>query len=309
MFGNMFSVLQIIVPIFTVILLGTAARRKQLLSQDEVRGLQQFVMNFCLPCVLFNSCLGCSFGAESITSMALVAPAILISSLLGFRERRAAYPYHNYPFLFTAQESGMLGIPLFMTLFGADQSYRMGILDMAQAFVAIPVLALLSASPAETPTSGAIVRRMFRSPLLLMSLLALTLNVTGCARWLDSIGIGGIITETTGFLAAPVSAVMLFSVGYNFSLGGNQKLIVKICGYHLAVFSLICAVIQGALCLVPSVDPATRWAILLYCMLPSSYLTPSLGRTEEESALASGVCSMLTMVCLAFFCLAAAMVS
>lgn len=307
---KLISTLQVITPIFTVIFLGVFARRKNIVTEDGVKGLQQFVMSFCLPCVLFNSCLGCTFGTESVTSFALLVPALLCSCLLGFRLRKKRYPYHNFPFLFTAQESGMLGIPLFMTLFGAEQAYRMGILDMAQAFIAIPVLALLSASPAENPTPAAIVKRVFRSPLLIMSLLALGLNLSGFAAWLDNIGIGGIITETTGFLAAPVSAVMLFSVGYNFSLGdGSRGLIFRACALHLAVIGLICVLIQGALFLVPSVDSATRWAVALYCALPTSFLAPSLGRNADDAALASGVCSVLTVLCLAVFCVMTVMVA
>jgi len=49
-------------------------------------------------------------------------------------------------------------------------------------------------------------------------------------------------------------------------------------------------------------DGVDRWAVLLYCLLPSSYLTPSLGRSEEDSIIASGVCSLLTITCLVAFC-------
>ena len=53
----------------------------------------------------------------------------------------------------------------------------------------------------------------------------------------------------------------------------------------------------------------TRWALLLYCMLPGSYLAPSLGRSEEDYTVASGVCSILTVVSLLIFCVMAAMVA
>lgn len=307
---NVISVLRIIVPIFTVIFLGALARRRQLLSGQEIRGLQQFAMNYCLPCVLFNSCLSCTFGAQSIIAMVLLIPALLVGSMIGFRLRKDKFPYHNFPLFVSVKESGMMGIPLFMTLFGAQQAYHMGILDMAQAFVAIPMLALLSAPADENPTPRAIAGQVFRSPLLIMSTLALTLNLTGCADWLNRVGIGGIITDTTGFLAAPVSAVILFSVGYNFSLGqGERKTIAKICAVSLLFYAIVCGVIQCALLLVPDVAPATRWAVLLYCMLPGSYLAPTLARTDEEATLASGACSMLTVVCLAVFCVAVAFVS
>jgi hypothetical protein len=61
--------------------------------------------------------------------------------------------------------------------------------------------------------------------------------------------------------------------------------------------------------LLPSVDVMTRWAILMYCTLPASYLAPSLGRTQEDYTVASGVCSVLTVTSLIAFCVMAAMVA
>lgn len=226
------TVLEIIVPIFITIILGMIAKRKNRITEDENKGLQQFVMKFGLPCVLFNSCLTASLGAESLTSMAMLLPFILLSTVWSFHSRKKQFPYHNVLMLFCAQESGMLGIPLFMTLFGASQAYRMGVLDMTQSFIAIPVIAILTSDAGENPSVSFIVKKVFQSPLLLMSLLGLALNLTGVIDVLNSIGVGSILTETTGFLAGPVSAVILFSVGYNFSLGeGNRKQIFTLCGY------------------------------------------------------------------------------
>jgi len=267
-------------------------------------------MKFGVPCVLFNSCLTSNFGMESLTSMVLVLPLVLCSSIWSFHARKKKYPYHNLPLLFSAQESGMLGIPLFMTLFGAGQAYRMGVFDMAQAVIAIPVIAVLSADAGENPAIGDIVKKVFQSPLLLMSLLGLTLNLTGAIDVLNAVGIGGVITSVTSFIAQPVSAVILFCVGYNFSLGeGNRKEIFRICGLHMGIFAAFCIIIQAIMFLSPSVEPETRWAILIYCTLPGSFLTAGLGKTKEESAMASSVCSILTIVTLMIFCIVAAIVS
>ena len=65
------TVAQIIVPIFAAILLGMFARRKGSLSPEGVQGMQQFVIRFALPCVLFNSCLGADMGAEAVEMEAL----------------------------------------------------------------------------------------------------------------------------------------------------------------------------------------------------------------------------------------------
>ena len=301
------TVAQIVAPIFAAILLGMLARRKRWVTAENMQGFQTFVMKIGLPCAIFNSCLTARIGAESVSSMALALPTVLLGALWAFRFGRKKFPYHNLPQLFCAQETGMLGIPLYMLLFGADQAYRMGILDLTQSVVAIPVIAILSSDAGENPTASQVVKKVFTSPLMIMSLLGLTLNFSGAGKWMECAGVLGIVTETTGFLSQPISALMLFSVGFNFSLAkGRRKAIFQISALHFAVFALFALLIQGALFLIPNVDSLTRWAVLLYCMLPGSYLAPSLGRSEEDFTFASGVCSILTVVSLAVFCVIAA---
>lgn len=304
------TIAQVIVPIFIAVFLGITARRKQLLTAEENRGLQQFVIKFGLPCVLFNSCLTADIGAESLSSMALTLPFVLIATLAAFAARKKLFPYHNLPQLFAAQESGMLGIPLYMILFGAEQAYRMGVLDLTQSLTAIPTIAILSAASDDRIPPAELAKRILSSPLLIMSLLGLSLNLSGIGRWLDSIGIGGIITESTGFLGQPISAMMIFSVGYNFSLAKDcRSTIFRISAIHFLWYAVAGILIQLCLFLVPNVDAMTRWAILLFTTLPASYLAPSLGRSDEDFTVASGVCSVLTVVSLIIFCIIAVCVA
>lgn len=204
----------------------------------------------------------------------------------------------------------MLGIPLLIILFGAAQSYRMGVLDLIQAVTAYPVIAILTTDTGENPTASEIVKKVFTSPLMIMSLLGLSLNLSGIGVWLNRIGIGGIITASTSFLSQPISALMIFSVGYNFSLAKEcRRPVLEIAGIHFGIFALFAVLIQGALFLLPNVDSLTRWATLLYCALPASYLAPGLGRNTRDYTMASGVCSVLTATCLLVFCVIAAVVA
>ncbi len=297
------SVLRVVVPIFTAITLGIIAKKKRLLTPEGIQGLQNFVMNFGLPCVIFNSCFTANVGAESLGTMALLLPFMIGTTLWAFKARKGKFPYHNFPQLFCAQETGMLGIPLFIILFGSAHAYRMGILDLTQAVTAFPTIAILSANTGENPSPKAIAKKVLTSPLMIMSILGLTLNVTGVGRFLDGIGVAGIITETTAFLSQPISALMIFSVGYNFSLSsGNRKEVFRISAIHFVTFALVGILIQLGLFLIPNVAPETRWSIFLYSLLPASYLAPSLGRNEEDFTVASGVCSVLTVVSLLIFC-------
>ena len=308
--NQIITVAQVITPILATVLVGFIARKKGMLQPQEVQGLQNYVMKLGLPCILFNSCLTANIGTESLSVMALVIPCVLIATVWAFRARKKQFPYHNLPMLFCAQETGMLGIPLFMILFGAAQAYRIGILDMAQAVICYPTIAILSARSGDTPSPVQIIKNVLTSPFLLCCMAGLFLNLTGIGSWLDGIGIGGILTETTSFLAQPVSAMMIFSVGYNFSMSReNRTPILKISAIHFLTYAVFGVLIQLALFLLPNVDALTRWSILMYSTLPASYLAPSLGRSGNDIAVSSGVCSILTVVSLTVFCIMAAFVA
>ena len=301
---------QVVAPIFAAVLVGVLAKRKALLTQEAVGGMQQYVMKFGLPCVLFNSCLGATMNAEAAVSFAMVFPTILATTLLAFFVLRKKMPYHNLPMLFAAQESGMLGIPLYMTLFGAAHVFKMGVLDLAQALTCMSTIAILTADTGENPTPWSVARQVLTSPLLLMGALGLALNLSGAKDALHQIGVMAPISKMTEFIAQPVSALMLFSVGFSLSMSeGNRGVIMRLSAIHFAIMAGAGLIMQGIMCLLPDVEVQTRWAILMYTTLPGSYIATTLGRTQEEAEVASGICSVLTLASLAVFCVIAVCVA
>ena len=305
---KLFHVAAVIAPIFVTVYLGVVARKKALITPEGVQGLQQFVLNIALPCLIFNSVLTAKASSESLAVMALLFPFVLGVTLWAFRIGRKKYPYKNLPMMFGAQESGMLGVPLFLILFGSANVYHMVILDLTQAIVGHPTIAILACDAEDTPNPGEILKKVFTSPLVIACLIALGLNLSGAGTLLLESGIGQVVTEVTTFLGQPVSTLMIFSVGYNLSLSAkNRGEILKLCLIRLVTFGVIAGVLQLLLCLIPNITALTRWAMLLYCFLPASYIAPSLGKTEQEKTVASGVSSLLTAVTLAVFCAMAAL--
>ena len=303
-----FSVAAVIAPIFITVYLGMVARKKALITPEGVQGLQQFVLNMALPCLIFNSILTAKVGAVSLAIMGMLFPFVLGVTLWAFRKGMKKYRYKNLPMIFGAQESGMLGVPLFLILFGSANVYHMVILDLTQAIVGHPTIAIVSCDAGDSPKPGEILKKVFTSPLVIACLIALGLNLSGAGTLLLESGIGQVVTEVTTFLGQPVSTLMIFSVGYNLSLSAeNRGEILKLCLLRLTIFSAIAGVLQLLLCLIPNITALTRWAMLLYCLLPASYIAPSLGKTEQERTIASGVSSLLTVVTLAVFCAIAAL--
>lgn len=307
---KLFTILQVVAPIFFAVALGMLARKKAMFTTEQIQGIQSFIVKICLPCLLFRSCLTADLGPQTVTSMVIVIPFLVISTLWAFRWGRKHFPHHNLPMMFCCKETGMLGIPLFMILFGAENAYYMGVLDLAQAPVAFAVIGILSAAEGKTTSAGDIVKEIFRSPLILMSLLGVALNLLGVWDLLVAVGADGVVNETLCFLSQPVSMVMLFCVGFYFSLSPETAgPVLKISGILLGYFAVVAVLMQLALGILPGVDSLTRWAMLFYCLLPCSYLSPGLGRREADFAFTSGVCSVLTVLCLVSFSVLAAIVA
>ena len=307
--NQMISVVQLVLPIFAVVFLGVLARKKSMFSPGEIQAFQRFVIEFCLPCLLFQSCLTAQLGAEALTGL-LVPVVLLATTVWGFRVGKKWFPYFNTPFAFCCKETGMMGIPLFMILFGAEQAYRMGILNLTQAIVGFPMMAIMSSSSASAASPKKILGEMIRSPLILMSIGGMALNLTGVWTWMQGIGVDQIVTDTFDYLSQPVSMIMLFCVGYNFTMTPeNTREILKMSAVHVVVFLIVGLVLQGALCLFPGVDAMTRWTMVIYAILPASFLLPSFGKCQLDSNITSGVCSVTTAVTLAAFCMVAVIVS
>ena len=299
---KLLHVAMIVLPILFCAALGMTARAKQLITPAQIEGLPQFVIRFALPCVLFNSCLTARINVESLGAMAIAGGFSLVGALIAFRVRKKALPYSNLPLLGCSMETGMLGIPLTILLFGTAQAYRMGVLDLAQSFVCIPVISILSADTGSSPKMGQLLKKVMASPLMICSLAGLALNLLGIRAILENIGVLEIITKCIGFVSDPISALMLFCVGFNFSFTREDRAaIFKVSGAHLGLHLLFAGAAQLLLGLMPNVEPMTRWVMLLYFTLPGSYLTPALGKSEKEQMVISSACSLLTLFCLVVF--------
>ena len=299
---KLLHVAMIVLPILFCASLGILARGKKLITPVQIEGLSQFVIRFALPCVLFNSCLTAQISGESLGSMAIAIAFSFTGAVIGFRIRKKQLPYSNLPMLACSMETGMLGIPLVILLFGTAQAYRMGVLDLAQSFICIPVISILSADAGSSPSPAVLLKKVMASPLMICSLAGLALNLLGVRAWLEGVGVMALITECTSFVSDPISALMLFCVGFNFSFTKEDRAaIFKVCSGHIALHLAFAGAAQLLLCLFPSVDPMTRWVMLLYFTLPGSYLTPALGKTEKEQMVISSACSLLTLFCLVVF--------
>lgn len=305
---QLIRVLKVILPIFVPLILGIFIRRKELLSQECITGIKSFVMKFGIPCMLFNAYVSCSFGQEILISMALVLVLTLGLALLGFHLRKkAGWGYHNLPMMI-AETEGSFGVPLIIVLFGMTHTFRIAALDMAQTFIGVPIITILSTDTSNGLRFRQLLKKLLSVPVLLGMAAGLLFNLTGLARLLEPSGILGVITAVTEAVAAPVSTFLLVCVGYDFHISAdNKQQILRGVSCHVILRAVFCGIVQLCLLLVPNVSPYTRWAILLFCFLPPSFLAINLGKDQQDNRYAASVCSVCTFVTLVVYCIIAAL--
>lgn len=277
------SLLKVIVPLFTAILLGNICRDRNILSTEHVDGLKKIVLNVFLPAQVLQAFASMELSAATLLvpacSCALCFFAFFVGKLT--EKRLGAYgPCHR--FLMSSSEPGMLGYALYGLLYGSDAIAPIVLADSGLAifFFSFFFPRLMRFGSEEGEQKSAL-RAASESPILRMLVLAVILNVTGLADKLMATELGPVVTDTLALLSSPVSCLMLFSVGYGMRIDKSiLKPVLKTSFWRLVGFLPLGAVF----CLLLTKAGFGREyinALLLFCCLPASYLISAYLRGSE----------------------------
>lgn len=123
----MFAIVNVIAPVFAIVVTGYLAVRFRLFPKEGVRGLIAFVNNFATPCLLFQAMLTSDFGTTFNPS--IIVPfyigavfSLVVGIVVGMRFFKAR-PGEGVAYGFSAMFSNtvLIGIPLVQRAYG-DQS-------------------------------------------------------------------------------------------------------------------------------------------------------------------------------------------
>lgn len=276
------SLLKVIAPLFTVILLGNICRQRNTISPESVEGLKKLVLNVFLPAQVLHAfaSMELSIGTLLIpaSSCALCFFAFFVGKLT--EKRLGKYgPYHR--FLMSSSEPGMLGYALYGLLYGQEGIAPIVLADsgLAVFFFSFFLPRLMKLSAEDEKKSAW--KAAAESPILRMLVLALILNLTGLYGRLMQTEAGDIVSGTLELVSAPVSCLMLFSVGYGMRIDREiLRPVLKTSFWRLVGFLPLGAVF----CILLTKAGFGREyinALLLFCCLPASYLISAYLQGDE----------------------------
>jgi predicted permease len=211
------SVINVVLPVFLIILAGYIAGRIKILGEESGEVLQRFVFFIAMPVLLFYSMarveiadvlnwpyLGAYFGGQTITFVLamIVAKFLLKKRLAETALSSMAGIYGN---------TGYMGIPLVMVAFGSEWLVPAIIATVVNAAVVLGVVAAIietkfSESDNTLGVLKDVVFAFIRNPLLIGPVLGFCWSLTG-------LGLAPPIETFTSILGAAAGPCALFSVG------------------------------------------------------------------------------------------------
>ena len=304
------EVLRIVLPVVVMLLLGMLCRRKALITRNGIDALKTVAVQIGLPAVLLHT-----FAAAEYSWATLVVPLIMflvcvlgwllgkwLGGALGMKNRFV-------PFLTTGFEAGMLGYALFTLLYGSERLPDFARIDLGQVlFVFTLYKALLGRGEPHTRDEGdmrRLLKEMILSPIILAILAGVILGVSGAYQALVPSGAADVLDACTDFLSAPVSALILLSIGYDLvfrDIPWAETL--KAAGLRLGVMAALGGCV---LLLFHLLWPQAQWdrAVWLMFLLPPPYVLPVFSTDEGQRVYLSSALSVSTLITLAGFVLLA----
>lgn len=297
------EILQTIIPVLAMLSVGMLCRRSGLLSREGVNALKNVVVNITLPAVLLGA-----FATTTYTPMDIAVPLMmfvicLIAWALGRAAERAFHMDSRFlPFLTTGFEAGMLGYALFNMLYGAEKTADFARIDLGQVlFVFTLYKILLGLNGSKKKDTREIVKETVLSPIIIAIVAGVLIGATGLYRALEPSGVSGILTACTDFFAAPTSAVILLTIGYDLVLSDIPwRSAGKVVAIRFAIMMALRLMLIGILSVIWR-DSGLTQAINVMFILPPPFVLPVFADDADQRVYISSALSLSTLVSIAGF--------
>ena len=235
----MADVLNLTIPMFSLIGIGYLLRRIQFMSEQDGTVLSKFAFYILLPPLMFTSILSGDaskslninfiFSYEIITITIFVL-TYLLGALIKLKTMEkaifglnAAYPNYGY-----------IGVPLCILAFGAEAAIPLALILLADTFVLLTTLIFYKLTETRKTSlrelSKEIIQRFIYNPLMMSVFVAFIFSTV-------DIKIVTAIDRTLSIVAASATAVALIALGVSLNVTSikNQKSVL----FFIAVIKLI----------------------------------------------------------------------
>jgi len=211
-----------VLPIFLLILAGLLLRRREFIQPTTVQEIKKLIVNVTLPASLFGAFSAVSIGLGDLAIVGSVFVACLVMLLLGRPLGRLLgirSPF--FASLMTGFEAGMLGYAIFGAVYGAENLYKFGMIDLGQVLfvfiVLVPGLQRLQQAGAAEPLTRSMVK-LLQTPVILAIIAGLASNQLGLTALSARQPLLDGVLDALRLLGAMTTPLVALSIGYELTL-------------------------------------------------------------------------------------------
>ena len=298
-----------IFPVFFILFLGIHARKKGWINHEQNNGLKTIALDILFPFLIYHIVATSVLDRNIVLEIVyLIAVWILVYFFGKMVCRMLPENIREIsPFLLLTCEGGAVALPLYLSIVGSSYILNLIPFDLAGIlinFIFVPTV--LQIRRKEELKLLPLVKKVISAPFVIAALLAVITNLTGLQRLLSqSSTFGSLYENTMNAIIAPVSGLILFSLGYSIRLKKGYLSSL----FKLAVIRLIfCSGIIASFFLVfpeKMESPIFSLGVILYFYCPTGFPVPLQIReildTDEKEEFVSAFISLFFLIALAVY--------
>ena len=295
-----------IFPVFFILFLGIHARKKGWINHEQNNGLKTIALDILFPFLIYHIVATSVLDRNIVLEIVyLIAVWILVYFFGKMVCRILPESIREIsPFLLLTCEGGAVALPLYLSIVGSSYILNLIPFDLAGIlinFIFVPTV--LQIRRKDELKLLPLVKKVISAPFVIAALLAVITNLTGLQRLLSqSSTFGSIYENTMNAIIAPVSGLILFSLGYSIRLKKGYLSSL----FKLAVIRLIfCSGIIASFFLVfpeKMESPVFSLGVILYFYCPTGFPVPLQIReildSEEKEEFVSAFISLFLLIAL-----------
>ena len=298
-----------IFPVFFILFLGIHSRKKGWINHEQNNGLKTIALDILFPFLIYHIVATSVLDRNIVLEIVyLIAVWILVYFFGKMVCRILPESIREIsPFLLLTCEGGAVALPLYLSIVGSSYILNLIPFDLAGIminFIFVPTV--LQIRRKEELKLLPLVKKVISAPFVIAALLAVITNLTGLQRLLSqSSAFGPIYENTMNAIIAPVSGLILFSLGYSIRLKKGYLSSL----FKLAVIRLIfCSGIIASFFLIfpeKMESPVFSLGVILYFYCPTGFPVPLQIReildTDEKEEFVSAFISLFLLIALVVY--------
>ena len=290
----MLQILSVTGPIYLIMAAGYMAVRWGFFTREEARVLGRFVVNFCVPALVFRALsqrtLSEVLNGPYLAAYALGSLAVLLGAV-AYAHRLRGKPMSLAALQglgMSGSNSAFVGYPIILQLLGPPAGVALALTMMVENLLVMPLAFVLADSGGTLRWHRALaqaMRGLLRNPMFLGILAGFTFA-------LFDLHLPEVLDRTAQITATAASPLALFVIGASLVglrlEGLRRDLAVVVLGklvlHPVAVFL--------ALLILPPLDPSLRVAAVVFAGMPMLSLYPALAQKYQQE----GFCAAALLV-------------